>query len=680
MSLRDPTDLGPSIVGGVVLRHSASGLESADDRPGEGGCPRKWFYDKVDPAGKLRRKASHAAEKDAGTAMHDSFKNYLRTGNGALLNADATRAHHLLPPPGPDLRTELSLHEVVHTPAGPVARSPLELCGAPYVGYMDLVHERGINYGGDDENYGGDQASLIDPPGTIEVLDFKRKKTPTSKRTGISLVPHPNDLRHKIQMAGYGMWAFRAARASFVRLSHLIVFADSTPPRKVTKLHVLEDLLPTWEYAGVLARVVTDAARQDSPDRVPFNKASCDAYGGCPHREFCRGYKETSLASRGVLSEGDLVGLVEQMQAIQQQQATGAPTQTFAPTNVAPPGGASAGFPSVVSGPQMPMTFPPPHAMPGVTVQHTPWGMVAAPDPAIPTGAAESARAALEAEETRLRAQAVQTQAQAAPSVPVAPPPEAPILGKFRLIASANMGSPAMAGEVAQAYASAVGVQLGPNAGMAGTGAYGSMTLYALAQVDQFIDMMRQSGALPPAPPAPPAPPVGGILPPDAPASRPELATAGEPKPGSAPEGEKPKKRGPGRPKKNQDAAPTAANTIAPSSDEDALDAFFVDCAPNFACESLDAYFDAVCDVLVKNYCLTAEGKPDVQDIRAAPNDGKLGYGRWKGALAEMIAATPLPAGSWTFKTYGDEMRQVAADAYRRVATARGALYVRGAS
>lgn len=694
--VRDPaTDLGPTIVDGVILRHSASGLEKADERAGEGGCARKWYYSRIDPEGRKRDKESHVDAKNAGTAMHASLTSYLRTGDAALLTGDAMRALHLLPAcPGPDLRTELSIHECVPAPRskfapnGLVARSPLELGGVPYVGYMDLVHERAWNYGADD---GEDPR---DPEGTIEIADFKRKKSPT-KRDGTSIVPHANDLRHKIQMAGYGMWAFRATRAKFVRLSHIVVFADSTPARKVTKLHVIDDLLPTWEHAGTLARIVTDAAKETSPDRVRFNKAACDAFGGCPHREHCRGYKTTSLA--GVLNERDLMGLVEQMAAIQQQQIAGQTTMLThqavgagvmtTTTNVLPT--------PVVAGPQMP--FPGMQPAPYTTVTTTPQAgqyvqthplmpVATTPDPTVPTGAAEQAaaqRAALEAEEARLRAQAAQTQALAAPPTPVAPP-EHPILAKLRLIASAGLGSPAMAQEVAQAYAAACGVQLGPNAGFAGTGQYGAMTLFTLPQVDQMIDHMRASGALPPAPVAPPA---IGVLPPDAPASRPELATAGEPKP--AAEGEKPKKRGPGRPpggKKNKDA-PSATNTIANTVNtaevvvegEDVLDAFFVDCAPTFPCEFLDAHFDSVCDALVARYCVNADGTTDVQDVRCAPEGGKLSHGKWKGAVAELIAATPIPAGSYVFRTYGDELRRIAADAYRRVALARGALFIRGA-
>jgi hypothetical protein len=113
--------------------------------------------------------------------------------------------------------------------------------------------------------------------------------------------------------------------------------------------------------------------------------------------------------------------------------------------------------------------------------------------------------------------------------------------------------------------------------------------------------------------PEPPKP--ASIVPPDAPASKPEIA-AEQPKPA---EEEKPKKQ------------------RAAKKDEEAL-AIYVDCAPTTAAKSLVEYVNGlVAQIRVKF---------DVLDVRLAPNaEHPLAYAKWKGILAAMIRETPPAPG-----------------------------------
>lgn len=649
--------LGHAVLDGRVRYFSVSSLEKA--APREAGCLRRWWYRYVGGRS-AAEKGQHEAAKKLGDDLHAELARYLRTGERSL-SALAMRGLHFVPEPVrlvngvPDMYVERSLH--VFGADGPV--SPLTAAGVPVIGFVDCWHRRGVNKGSEDP---GD---LYDPPGTIELIDWKRKGSATD-RNGLSTLLRPDQLAGTIQMAGYGVWAQRAARAELVRLSHGYFPAKNGLPRKVTRLHVVDDCARTWQYVEGVARSAVDAARETSAERVDANTRACDVYGGCPHREVCSARESTSLSNLfGETAGEDLkMGLIDQLNEAQPGQ------QVMAGSNA------------------------PTH-----------------PVIAVPTAAD------LAAEEARLRAQQAPLMAQipAAPAPPPAPVAQPmaihPIAALWGAIQSKGRGFPALAGEAAQAFAAACGIELSGQ-GYAGGGAIGKLTLWNAAQITQLA---RELGVDVDAVTAPPPPtvvvlqpttvhPMPGyaLLPPDAPQSIPALASKPEAPPVPAapaqpnPDGAT---RTRGRPRKNAStptgAQQTAAAATLPSSvaasqgaasvgagtqsaDADLPFEVFVDCSPNVVTRSLHDYVDRALASLASKYCVDAQNRPTTQDVRCAPADGPLGFGRWKGALHALVIECPPPRDSYILDTRGNEVAEIVADAMRLVVSQRGGFFVRG--
>lgn len=215
-------------------------------------------------------------------------------------------------------------------------------------------------------------------------------------------------------------------------------------------------------------------------------------------------------------------------------------------------------------------------------------------------------------------------------------------------------GFPGLAGDAAQAYARAQGIEVTAGAGLAGSGWLGGMTLRDPAELIQLAgELAEMPDEMPDEKPAPVAPAAVGLLPPDAPVSKPELAA-------QAVEGfvaptTEPKRRGPGRPKKSD----------SPIANRETLSEIqiFVDCLPTMQFESLDGYVDALCATLAEEY-----GTPDV---RCAPKGTPLEFGQWKGVVAALARAKPPAPGVYMLMTRS-EIAGIVADALREYVAAWG--------
>ena len=89
----------------------------------------------------------------------------------------------------------------------------------------------------------------------------------------------------------------------------------------------------------------------------------------------------------------------------------------------------------------------------------------------------------------------------------------------------------------------------------------------------------------------------------------------------------------------------------------------FINCAVQSATD-LAPWVRALCDSICKQF--------GAVDLRSAPQDGPLGYGRWKGALAAMVRENPPPAGRYALDTRGSEIAEVVAEALQPHTIARG--------
>jgi hypothetical protein len=241
---------GKAVVDGVIQYLSPSQIASADAES-YGGCPRRWWFNKV--AGKKEPTSKAQAR---GTELHEQIENYLRTGQKAL-DRTILAGKHYIPDPDSSLLIEHSIDDGLLTAAG-----------IPVVGYIDLVVPR--------------------LPKSVEIKDWKFTgnldyATPSGK------------LPDQIPMVSYGEWAARRFGPEEVRLTHVYF---STKVRKSEKKSIAvprSDIARRWNRAEGVARSMIDWARESECSQVPDNTRSCKAYGGCPHATYCPTSRDQTL-------------------------------------------------------------------------------------------------------------------------------------------------------------------------------------------------------------------------------------------------------------------------------------------------------------------------------------------------------------------------------------------------
>lgn len=754
---------GHTVLNGELMHASVSSVKKFDANT-KGGCALAWAYSKVLGMHEADSEKSKEA-KDKGLSLDKELKKYLATGDKALSGL-ALRGLHILEQPGDDLRLDVPVHAayyfdeqgrerndpprdtdgcVTKLPPGWSVKitSRLTAAGVPFVGELDVAHERG-HYRDNDGVY------HADPPGTVEVGDIKFK-TNARDKDGNSNLFLPTDMIRDIQMAGYGEWVARVRpNTSHVRLS-MLYFPEKErskqgTPTKVTRLHVLEDCHKTWARVESVVREMKDVVRHTAsigrkpahlPDRewaeanahllrvVPGAReiSTCDAYGGCVHREYCEGYRRNSLDKLYLpTAEKIAADHLQEMNAM----------------------GLMANNPQMFQ--QNPQTTAP--MMPQQNMQ-----------------------AQLAAEEQQLKQQAAQQQAQ----MPVQ------ITGQqladlCQRMIGYGFGFPAMGGNLAQFYAACGGQNVMPgfvfNGQPAPAGAQKSLHGLQLNEVSHLLALegelaqargvppfMQQPTAVPglavqqpqpvqvPQQPGftqnlanaynqqlastPMQPQYAGQLPqgtsfmaPDAPVSMPQLAMQQIPQQqqtpvgatdampqaaGSPPTGDQQSeaKAGPGRPKgsgKKKDSTPagstapvqgtsptasSAPQQQAPASVPSASTPVQTGLNPscvilvnarfsNLQTRSLNEYVDYINRVAAERYNVGLDGSRGMLDVRAAKKDTVLAFGGWPGVVRELVKTEPPPEGLYHLDTFMDNLNEAVADALRVVADMRGWTFIRG--
>lgn len=658
------SDHVPTVSNGVLNHISATVLEKGDAR--SGGCMRALWYHKVARVPEVMANPVAIAN---GKALDAELTSYMRTGIKHL-SALALSGLHIVPDPGPDLLLQHSINGY------------LTCAGVPFNGTLDCSHTRGVNKGGTDI------LEMYDPPGTVEIIDWKFKsKAPSATYAGFVL--EPGELIQSIQMSSYGMWARTAyPDATHVRLSHGVFFGVGAKPRKVTKLHVIDDVVSSWEYTEALARTFKDVVRETDADRVDANIHACGKYGGCQHKQYCSAFKvayadQTSAALFGeTLAKeiGASMGLMSTIPGMQPQQV-------------------------VVS------------QQPQVTID---------------------LRQQLADEEQRLRTQATQTNAGVTMDFAAA----------WKAIEASGRGYPALGGAAAVQRAALVGQQIPAGAHLQGAGDLASILMADPAHVIQLGQELSPQAPTTQQIMHVTRPP--SVLPPDAPQNNPALAA--QPMPGWTPQpapgqvvsfqgqqymqqqvnpqtitsqyvpqaplitnvpaqqvqsfvqnatqppvAEAPKKRR-GRPPRVQPPVAGVATPLQTQQltvggvigaqgmqqiadtpmravlDEESELEVYVDCIPNGEFEPINAYVEHLLGVLCEKF-IPAQG---LKDVRCAPKDSALGYGGWKGAIRAIIIEQPPVADTYVVDTRGNEIMEVVADALLQVCNNTQSRYVRG--
>ena len=303
---------GPSILsvddGGPDLCYlSPSATQTGDGRPESDGCEMKWFYEYRE-----KRKAPETVAQRVGTQLHAEIERHLLTG-ARDLDRLALAGLHMVPPPGPDLGVELDMGaRYIEALVDPVLRFALDearglraagdydgadrllrplglltLSGVPFVGRIDLVHARGVNQGTDDIE------SALDPPGTIEVLDWKTTsdiekwaKTPAQLARSVQMLAYARWL--VLEAERLGLTGSAGAALARIRVSHgYFQTKGRAKTRKVSCLLGRDEIIERWEQVAPVARRLHRASRVATVEELEPNLSVCDKFGGCPHRGYC---------------------------------------------------------------------------------------------------------------------------------------------------------------------------------------------------------------------------------------------------------------------------------------------------------------------------------------------------------------------------------------------------------
>lgn len=677
---------GKAVVGGEPQFHSVSRISSAD--PEEEGCARKWHFEMV-----MGRKGPKTRASARGDDAHSQLEKFLKTGERAFSSL-VLGGMHMVPDPmkidpatgRPDLIVEgdLVLRPGQGSPTteaeakAALAFAPVRIDGVPLLGRMDLVHWRGENKGATSLE------EAHDPPGTVEVCDWKTTGDPR-------WIKKAKDLPRTIQMANYARWVFAVKpETEHVRLSHGYFVERGGPSRKVSLIVHREDVAGTWERTDAVARIIRHAAQERDPNQVDANTRACEKYGGCPHREVCKAGMHQALekfvgktaadrlTGKAPAQEFDFMGLLDKTKAA---AASGAgPLAGIIPMGV--PAAATAPEPAVT----IPLAGPLAGIIPGVTPP-------AAPPPVQPDPAALAAeRAKLEAEERDAR-EVEQLRS---------------IYEKFEAYSRANMqmadgtalGTPAFGQAAATIYGRMRGSNP-PAMGYAGTGTLGAKVMItslemAAAVLKQLDDLAAagQIKAADSAPAAAPQPTLNQLLSPETSPPSPAVTvpattspTAGvNPAAGGGetlppPVEEAPKATRAPRKKKTDSApapavAPTGTGETGSGSITSPAITLYVNCTlRGIQAVDLRALVDEWCEALCKEF-----GTPDftAADVRCAPDKSALSYGKWKGALAALVREEEIPPGVYQLDARGSEIAEVVAEAMQTRCRASGGTYVRG--
>lgn len=290
---------GATVGPGELSRVSVSQIATFDATQ-DGGCPAKWWFDKV--AGKP---PPQFKAQTVGVEIHGQIEHYLKTGED-VLGPVARAGKHLIPARDERLKIEYEF------------KSYLSRAGVSILGYMDLVNPTGFHV--------DEQGPHADPAGTVEVLDWKTTSNIDKwAKSGAALL-------RTIQMPVYGsVVAAMHPAAEHVRLSH--VYFQTSGRASAEKRSTLVPLTTINDRLTTIEATVSEmkqVAREGDINKVPKNFNACSSYGGCPYQSECPRPKEVTLAA--IFGKGDAMSLLDKIK----KNAAPAPAPEAAPAPPAP--------------------------------------------------------------------------------------------------------------------------------------------------------------------------------------------------------------------------------------------------------------------------------------------------------------------------------------------------------
>lgn len=300
--------LGRAILNGQIRFLSVSQVVAFDPAQ-EGGCPRRWAFQKL-----FGKKEEETEAQRKGKEFAKSLEHYLKTGED-VLPPILLAGKHLLPKPGPDLEVEkdlagspertlqaIKLRDAYFASEHAHGRkliaeqirhiAGLTACDVPFIGASDYRHRRGEFIDMDAilkrEAPGMRVAEVGDHKTTARINDHTTRNGTFQAgyaKTVEQVLAHP-------QMVGYAVHASNIyPDLTHVRLSHNYYQTKGVATAaKRTGLITVEDARRTWETRiEPIVREMVDIARAaKKPEDVPTNLYSCVQFKReCVHAPYC---------------------------------------------------------------------------------------------------------------------------------------------------------------------------------------------------------------------------------------------------------------------------------------------------------------------------------------------------------------------------------------------------------
>lgn len=252
------------------------------------GCNRRWYFEAV-----LGMRPPESRGQKIGQEGHGQIEHYLKTG-ADVLQPFARAGKHLLPRPGSDLYVEggFATEQSTQAAIALCAKDPpspardievtrlagLAAAGIPLVGYIDVRHRRGEYVDAD-----GTLRKEDSPDKTAEVIDHKFSADINTYGKSA------DEVAETVQMTGYTVHVSNVEpNIEVVRNSHIYYQTrGAKTARKITSLVVVDDARRRWERVDGVVRSMIDVAKATDVRHVEPHTPSCDAYRGCPHRQYC---------------------------------------------------------------------------------------------------------------------------------------------------------------------------------------------------------------------------------------------------------------------------------------------------------------------------------------------------------------------------------------------------------
>lgn len=266
------------------LRYVSASAIAAFDPTQDGGCPSRWYFEKIE-----KRPTPSTKAQVIGTQVHEQIEHFLKTGErtiGPVVEPGA----HFLPRPGSDLLVEETFGDYRQALAlrdFALAGNQIDMSafpnvlGIPVMGAMDLRHRRGEWV----DTSGTVHREL---PNTAEIVDWK------TTSDVVKWGKRAEDLHMTVQMPLYAkatttVWP----DIERVRISHGQFGTARREARKVSALLDYEAIAWRFSHIESVVRTMIHVAKEPNANVVEKNIRSCSSYGGCPHRAYCDRPQET---------------------------------------------------------------------------------------------------------------------------------------------------------------------------------------------------------------------------------------------------------------------------------------------------------------------------------------------------------------------------------------------------